>query len=187
MPTRIIIPIMIVMALVLCPLSGRAALREENLLAPVPSGFKVGSSVKNERSIIQEFVPSAETVENWSRMATVQIFLGSAQVAPDTFANSLAGRWTASCPDGTAVKFHAGVENGFPVSLWTFSCPLNPATKKPETMYLKAIGGSDSLYVVQYAYRQALSQALVGPAVEYLRQVRACDTRRADRRCPAGM
>ena len=48
-------------------------------------------------------------------------------------------------------------------------------------MYPKAIGGSNSLDVVQYAYRQALSQALVGPAVEYLRQVLACDTRRAAR------
>ena len=66
-------------------------------------------------------------------------------------------------------------------------CPLNPATKKPKTMYPKAIVGSDSLYVVQYAYRRALSQALVGPAVEYLRQMPACGTRRAPRRCPAGM
>ena len=112
---------------------------------------------------------------------------GQTVADPDRFASELAGNWKGACPDGTGVKSKAGVENGYRFSLWVFECPLNPATGKPEAMFLKAISGSDALYSVQYAYRQALTKELIGPAIGFLQQARVCDTRRADRACPAGM
>jgi hypothetical protein len=54
----------------------QAQLKDENLLAPMPAGFKVGYQGSNKGLVMQEFVPANETVENWSEMVTAQIFLG---------------------------------------------------------------------------------------------------------------
>ena len=136
---------------------------------------------------MQEFIRPPDTVENWSRMITVQLFRSLKTVNPDMFADQLAANWTSACPGGSAGKIRDGNENGFPIVLWLYECPLNPATHQPETMWLKAIGGADSLYVAQYAAREQSKKEIVVPAMEFLRQVIACDTRRADRACPVSM
>jgi hypothetical protein len=54
-------------------------------------------------------------------------------------------------------------------------------------MWQKVIGGVDSLYSVQYAYRREVTKELIVPAMECLRKVAVCDNRHADRACPRGM
>jgi hypothetical protein len=164
-----------------------ADLKNENLLTPLPNGFKVGFETKKDQMDMAEYVPVAETVEDWSTMITVQIFHGARNVDPDAFAGDLAKRCKAACAAGDARKVTAGAENGYSFSLWIYKCPLNPGTGKPENMWLKTTSGADSLYSVQYAYRRALVNDLIGPAMDYLRHVKVCDARRADRPCPDGM
>jgi hypothetical protein len=185
--TRAVALVLAIWVMAACPSSVVAALQNENLLAPLPSGFKIGFATERGRMTMSEFVPTSDTVDAWSSMITVQIFHGMANADPDAFANALASRWKSACAGGDAQKIRSGMENGYPVSLWMFACPLNPGTKQPENMWLKVISGSDSLYSVQYGYRRALDKDLIGPAMDYLRQVAVCDTRRADRPCPRGM
>ena len=163
-----------------------AALQAENLLTPAPPGFKVGSQGSQGPMQAQELVPEGQTVDAWSTMITIQIHHNLQNVDPEAFASALAGRWKSACPMSDAARSMGGVENGFPVSIWLFLCPSNPQTRKPENMFMKVIGGADALYVVQYAYRRPMTKDLVGPAMAYLRDVKACDTRRSDRPCPAG-
>jgi hypothetical protein len=167
--------------------SAAAGLRNENVLTPVPTGYKVGYSASQGALTMAEYIPVRETVEDWSTMITVQIFRGQGRRDPDAFADNLGARWKASCPDATSVPVTHGMENGYPFSVWSYECPHNPATRKPESMWLKAISGSDSLYAVQYANRTSMSPALIRPAMIYLKEVKVCDTRRPDRPCPAGM
>lgn len=167
--------------------SGAAGLSGENLLVPLPGDFKVGYSASQGLQSLAEYVPKGETVDNWSRMITVQILHNAHNQSGDVFAATLAGRWRASCPGGDAAKSAAGAENGYPFSLWVFQCPLNPATRKPETMFLKTVSGQDSFYDVQYAHRQDATATLVGPAMSYLATVKACDRRVEARACPKGM
>jgi len=162
-------------------------LQDENLLAPLPNGFKVGSSIEKGNMSMNEFVPQGETVEDWSQMVTVQIFHGVAGEDPDAFAGHMKKLWTNACTGGEVKKIKTTTENGYPVSIWMFTCPLNPQTRKPENMWLKAISGKDSFYTVQYAYRRELTQDIIPPTMKYLDQVTACDTRLADRPCPPGM
>jgi hypothetical protein len=164
-----------------------AALVDETLLTPLPTGFKVGFSTEKGRMTMQEFVPAGETVDAWSSMVTVQVFHGMTNADPDGFAGALGERWKSACPDGSAQKLQSGVENKYPYSLWMFTCPLNPGTRQPENMWQKVIRGADSLYSVQYAYRREVTKELIVPAMEYLRKVAVCDNRHADRACPRGM
>ncbi len=50
-----------------------AQLLNENLLVRVPDGYKVDHQAKNEKQIINEMVPSGESVATWTEMVTVQI------------------------------------------------------------------------------------------------------------------
>jgi hypothetical protein len=164
-----------------------AALQDENLLIQLPGGFKSGYTASNGKEDMAEYVPAGESVDDWSRMVTVQIFHEAKNADPEGFADNLAKGWTSSCPGGTAQKSTAGVENGYPFALWVYACPLNPQTNKPENMFLKVTSGADALYSVQYAYRLELSKELIEPAIDYLKTVMVCDTRQKDRPCPKGM
>ena len=175
------------LAVLLASFGSATAIEGENLLAPMPDGFKVGYHAADDSETMAEYVPAAETVDDWSRMVTVQVFRKLKSSDPDVFAGNLAKGWRSACAGGDGRKITAGVENGYPFSLWAFDCPLNPETGKPETMWLKATGGADSLYSVQYAYRSATSQERAAAAINYLKSVSVCDKRHIERPCPAGM
>jgi hypothetical protein len=161
---------------------GRADLRNENLLVPLPPGF--ASGWRSPDGHMQEFVRPPETVDTWSRLITIQIFHGIRNADPEGFAGKAAAGWTSHCPGGSGQRVRDDTEHGYAVAVWIYVCPLNPATHRPETLGLKAIGGADSLYVAQYAARAAASQDVLTTAMQFLRQVSACDTRRPDRACP---
>ena len=119
-----------------------AGLKDENLLISFPNGFKLGWQSADGQ--MQEFVQPPETVDGWSRMITIRIFHRLKNADPNAFAERLEARWASSCAEASAHKVRQGVENGYPIAVWLYICPLNPATHKPETMYLKGIGGVDS-------------------------------------------
>lgn len=167
--------------------AANAALEAENLLTSLPSGFKVGYSAGNGKEDMVEYVPAAETVDDWTKMVTVQVFHNARNVDPDAFAAKLADGWKSSCAGGDAQKITTGAENGYPIAVWAYDCPLNPQTGKPESMWLKVTSGSDALYSVQYAYRLQATKELATPALDYLQNVIVRDTRRSDRPCPKGM
>lgn len=175
-------------ALALASTGARAqGLSGENLLTGVPDGFVSGDDAAQDGQEIHEFVPSGETVDEWSRMVTIEIYHGARGADVAGFAGSIAGGWEKACPGAVAGALEDGSVNGYVYVLWRFTCPLNPATGKPETMWMKAISGADSAYVVQYAYRAELSDAREQPALAYLADTSACDTRTPDHSCPAGM
>jgi hypothetical protein len=155
----------------------------ENLLTPLPDGFELAYS---EGATFMEYVPKGETVQDWSRILTVSIAEGRI-FDPDDYNETLAAGWKKACPGGEGTKVTSGSENHYPFSVWLYICPLNPQTQKPETMTMKSIRGDDSFYIVQYAHRKEADASVVAPEATYLKTVIVCDTRKADRACPAGM
>ncbi len=173
------------LALGLAAGSAFAGLEAENVLTPLPKGFKIGSQGRTVTGSMSEFIPQAETVQDWSAMVTVMIMHVNA--TPDQFATGMFDDVKAGCPGIQTQKVTEGTENGYAFSLWLADCPLNPATGKPESFFMKIIAGKDALYNIQYAYRQDLTKDLMVPAMTYLKEVRVCDTRDATHPCPAGM
>jgi hypothetical protein len=164
-----------------------AQIQDENLLTPMPAGFTVGYQAAEGPQEIHELIPEGESIEAWSAMVTVQIFRGLGGIRSDDFAGNMAGGWQQACPDAVVNKIEDGTTNGYPYALWSFVCPMNPATGQPETMWFKGISGADAFYSVQYAFRAASSPEREQTALGYLGQASACDTRKPGRPCPAGM
>ena len=165
----------------------RAQLKDENVLVLVPQGFKAGWQGGNGSMTTTEFVPTAESVDDWSQMITQQIFHGRANDPPDGLPTAMGVGWKNGCPGGMSQKLSQADENGYPSAIWLFACPRNPQTGKPENAWIKVISGADSLYGVQYAVRREATDETTKAALAYLQRVTACDTRRADRPCPKGM
>ena len=128
-------------------------------------------------------VPSKETVNDWTEMVTVQIFFGL-KTTPAQFKANIENGWVSACAGGRAHPVSGDAENGYPALIWVLSCERNPKTGKPEITWFKAVQGSDSLYVVQKAFRFMPAQEQMTKALVYLGTVKVCDSRRADRACP---
>ena len=163
--------------------ASHAQLQNENLLVTLPPGYKVDFQQKTDKMMISEMVPSAENVNAWTEMATVQVFFGL-KIAPEEFRARMEKLWSGSCA-GSMFKTDASEPaNGYPALSWIQNCPLNKQTGKPEITWFKAIRGNDSLYLVQKAFKFTPSNEQVTTWTQYLRGVAVCDSRRPDRACP---
>jgi len=166
--------------------SPAVALENENLLVTMPPGHKVGYNKREQKALISEMVPSAETVENWTEMVTVQIFFGLKDSVAG-FRLRMEKLWAGSCAGAKSAPVSAGIENGYVTMMWRMTCRLNRQTAKPEMTWFKAISGNDSFYVVQKAFKFEPAQEKAAEWVAWLNKVSVCDTRIPERKCPGGM
>lgn len=175
------------LGLILLTLSPAVAFEGENLLVTMPEGYKVGFQQKKGNAQITEMVPAGETVEGWTEMVTVQVFNGLKGVTPDQFRARMVQSWSGACANSVAGAPTRAVENGYPIAFWMMRCPRNKDTGKPETTWFKAIQGRDSFYVVQKAFKFDPSHDQIVQWTLYLKKAAVCDTRLAERGCPAGI
>jgi hypothetical protein len=176
--------VLVGIAVLILVLPSSAALVNENLLTTAPSGYQVGFHDKNSNSEITEWVPEGETVENWTEMVTVLIFF-NASPRPEVYMHNIETYWRENCPEAEDAREIASVvENGYPSLVFLLNCPRNPKTGKLEITWFKAVQGNDSLYVVQKAFKFAPSKEQIGRWMGFLKAVRVCDTRLAERACP---
>jgi hypothetical protein len=160
-----------------------AQLKNENLLVGMPQGFKVGFNESRNGMNMQEWVPANETVQNWTEMVTVQIFLNRKDLDPVQFLATMEKQWAGACRGSTATPPATGKTNGYTSATMLLRCPVLASSGKPETTMMKAIKGNDSFYVVQRAVRGVPTQAQLEWTKQYLDGVSVCDTRLAARPC----
>jgi hypothetical protein len=162
----------------------RAQLKDENLLAPLPAGFKVGYQASNNGLVMQEFIPAGETVEDWSEMVTAQIFLGRRDLDGVRALGLISQGWINACPASKPNRIGNASVNGYAAWNLFLQCPLLASTGKPETTFFRAVKGNDSFYIVQRAARAMPGQAQLVKMTQYLDTTTVCDTRTSDHPCP---
>ena len=162
----------------------RAQLKNENLLVAMPDGYIVGFQDKNAKQQMTEMVPRGQSVKDWTDMVTVQIFFRMTDVTPEAYKQRLEKLWAENCKGAQSNPVGQGNERGLPVTVWIAFCPLNKETGKLELTMLKAIGGKDSFYLVQKAFRFKPDKAQIEQWSRYLRGVSVCDSRVPERACP---
>ncbi len=161
-----------------------SGLENENLLAGVPPGFKIDFQGQENNFVISEMVPEGESINNWTTLITVEIFLGETNTTPEEYQQTLTERWFGACENSETYPIAEGVENGYNFVLWQLYCPLNRSTQTLEYTFLKAIQGNDSFYVVQVAFRHEPSDEEITQWMNYLKDVQVCDSRIPERACP---
>jgi hypothetical protein len=163
---------------------GQSLIDAETLLFSPPKNFKIGFKSSHDNRLMTEWVPVAETVDDWTQMLTVQIYRG-ATVDSATFLQGVGKRYMDACPGTTAKGIFTGQVNGYVASMLLLKCPKNPSTGKPETTAFRVIKGNDALYSVQRAWRVVPSDQDVDDVMHALAKVTVCDTRAPEHACPA--
>jgi hypothetical protein len=110
----------------------QAQLKGENLLVAPPPGFKVGFKDSRNGMNMLEWIPASETVQDWTEMVTVQIFVKRADLDPGQFLRQLQTQWLAACKGSQPASISPTVVNGYAAASMTLSCPLLASTGKPE-------------------------------------------------------
>jgi hypothetical protein len=162
----------------------QSSIDAENLLVSPPKDFKVGFQASHDNRTITEFVPTAETVEDWTQMLTVLVYR-HATVDSATLLQRVGKQYMDACPGTTAKGIFTGKTNGYDVSMLVVKCPKNPATQKPETTAFRVIKGNDALYSVQRAWRSVPSDQEIDAVMHSLAKVTVCDTRTPEHPCPS--
>ena len=149
----------------------------EDIYFGLPPGFEEGFEDDNESFFIQEWVPTGETVNDWSQMLTLTV-QDMPNLDPVEFFNHMADGWEEACPEYGAMLLHEGRENNYPVAVWFLKCPNNPMTSKPEFTYVKGVSGNENFYTVQLAYAlrsDEIDESTVNQSMTFLKQVTVCD------------
>ena len=162
------------LAMALAPAPG--AVQTEMLGTDVPDSFIAGNHVRNALGEIIELVQPPETVNDWSKLITLQTFFGKAQIGLDTYY----GRWRdgmrRACPGLTDAPMRGSVD-AHPAIRSRVSCPLNPQTGRPEMLDAIIVQGEANLMLAQVAFRHAIAPADQSLITRIVSNLKVCDQR----------
>ena len=165
--------------------TAQAKLEGENLLQPLPGGFKVANEQAEGHASLTEMVPVDESVDQWTRMVTTQVYRGLSDASFFAkYKEQMKDRWSKACDVADTKPFSDSSENGYATHVWLQVCAFKDKQKKSEVTLFKFIQGRDATYVVQMAFHFQPAKAQLAESMAYLGKVTVCDTRRADSPCP---
>lgn len=121
----------LMLAAVMLPLAAQAAQAAERAsFGEPPKDFKIGYQTEQNGMIMVELVPQKQTVDNWTKMITLQSMAG-AKPGVERFRADMASLWQNACPKGNFDTVREGEENyeikpitGFPtIDMWFVDVP----------------------------------------------------------------
>jgi hypothetical protein len=137
----------------------------------VPEGFKIAYQNHDATSEIVEIISSTESLENWSRMITIQTFTDSYKYDPEKFILDISRLAKNQCGKVMVEPVAADQQNGFSFSHKVIMCEPNTKTDKAEIMNIKAIKGKQSFYVAQVINRVEIDENEIRYWAIYLRDL----------------
>lgn len=155
--------------------SAQALSPGEAMRHDMPPGFKIGFDKVQGPMHIVELVPEGESVEAWTKMATLQTFAGGVQRTPEQLLAFIGDGFARACPGVLRDPIRAETINGYANAFMALRCPSNPATGKREDVIFRAIRGESNFYVAQMAVRYAAPPAEAEADRRWLRAVFVCD------------
>jgi hypothetical protein len=181
------------LAALLPPAAALAALQGENLLVPpMPTGWVKAYDAHGNGINMVEYVPSGQTVDNWSEMINVEVFHGRSDASAQSLKQKVTEGFRLNC-EGLAVSdLGNGTTSGLPAGRWITFCGKVKETGKGEITYFQAIGGKQNFYLVQRAHRLPPFDAAKPPFEssrlaewqKFFDQVSVCDAGDPKRPCP---
>lgn len=168
----------------------------EQIFAPTPPGFKLSDSKIDDKQRVFEFLPEGETAKSWTERIGIVVFFGMKGRSPKQVAEALQTEWRATCPAFSSNAPEQRLEKNYPASILTMACSYAepPQNRMPrEFVMAKIVQGTDSLYLVQRAWRGGpeyapppLTDKATGDAwAKFFSQVEVCDTRLRGQPCAA--
>ena len=124
---------------------------------PLPDGFVPAFENADATGYINESVPKGETLENWTQLITLTgakgLAVGDTPTTASGFADFLAGRYRAVCPDAfVAEKFETPKIKGARENFMGYlSCGAVNSGPQSESMVFMVMVGAEDIYTLQWA------------------------------------
>jgi len=124
---------------------------KEKMLYTIDSGFYLASNLSQKGNLFLEFVPTDETVKNWTEMITIQQYDGlQNKTTPKLFVSNFLVMIKQS-DDSLTYKVIKADENDIIVE-WALKGTL---LVDAQTEILRVIGGKDAMNVVHYVIKKS--------------------------------
>jgi hypothetical protein len=137
----------------------------------VPEGFKIIYQNKDANSEIIEIISEAESLDNWSRMITIQTFSDSDNYDPEKFILDISRVAEDQCGSVQVEPVTTARQNGFFFSHKVIMCSPNIKTNMAEILNIKAIKGEESFFVAQVINRVEIDENEMRYWAIYLRDL----------------
>ncbi|HYU95996.1 MAG TPA: hypothetical protein VE989_07515 [Sphingomicrobium sp.] len=154
-----------------------ATAQTEMLGVNVPDDFAIGYQARNDLLDMKEVVQPPETVDNWTKLITLQLIYGGARrQSADAFYRRWQQDMRRACAGMTDTLVKGSVD-GRPALRGALSCPSNPQTGKPENLVAVLVQGEVNLMMVQVAFRQPIGAADTALINRIVGSLKVCDQR----------
>jgi len=142
------------------------------ITGPLPDGFVPAFENADSAGYINESVPKGETLENWTQLITLTgakgLAVGDAPTTALAFADFLADRYRAVCPDAfVAEQFETPKINGARENFMGYlSCGAVSGGLQSESMVFMVMVGAEDIYTLQWAEHAVASATGVAYSAE---------------------
>jgi hypothetical protein len=148
-----------------------ASAATEQLNYFIPKGFTIAYQGENDTSKVVEMISASETLENWSRMVTIQTFSDATKYDPEKYIIEISKRAKESCGKVQVEPVTTSQQNGFSFSHKVIMCEPDLKTNISEIMNIKAIKGKKAFYVAQVTNRVDIDENEIRYWALYLRDM----------------
>jgi len=188
-PVRLLLPALLAL---MFAVPAAAALQGENLLVPPLAGWQQAYKAAGNGKNMVEYVPAGETADNWTEMATIEVFLDSGGYDPAVLEQKVVEGFRLNCEALHVDDLGGGMASKLPAKRWLTYCSKVKGLGVGEITYFEAISGKTNFYLIQRSWRGApfdiasppITQTKVKEWEQYMNGLAVCDSRDPTRPCP---
>lgn len=175
-----------------CGATPPVRLSTERLLVQPPEGWNRVYQFNNVKTRLSEFVPGGESASAWTSKLTLESHSDLVDTDPIDILIAEVKRLEETCTFVRHFNLFTGYENAYPTSVRIAFCGENRAVDRGEFAVMKAIQGSDYLYLLRFNRRTEPFENNATPVSEedvaiwsnYMSRISLCDIVEEDHACP---
>ncbi len=145
------------LAAIMLALFAPVAMAETMVTPPYPAkpAWKLITDKGNAQAHIREWIPAGQSENNILDILTEQTFFTIKNGNPAAMIANIAQGAQSACDSLRVNGPKRATENGYPVAYAQIYCGHQKGTPFDVTIFIKAIGGREALYVVQREFHRA--------------------------------
>lgn len=150
---------------------------EQAVMLP-PPGFSVVFEEGSALDFVVEYVPSHESIDDWTELRTHQRLTAHAGADPVGFLASVADQMRSTCPGMNVQTLAGAVAGGYPNATIYGSCP------GADWFVMVAISGDQAMHVLGHTWLGDPGQAIFVNRFSELSLIPLCEAERNPDPCP---
>ncbi|MBK1671087.1 hypothetical protein CKO28_24065 [Rhodovibrio sodomensis] len=166
----------------------------EFFVTPVPITWDIAHSSDSGRVVHMAWLHQGQEPGSWSDKVSIQLFPGETDISGEQLLDQIARRYARDCRNLLGTETEVRRKRGRTVAFRLLGCTEHEKTGRGELALFRVVQGSESLYLVQRAWRTPtfdskhlpFAREILGKTRLWLQGGRVCqaDSPDAERACP---